>query len=179
MDLKNFDWKGLINSVAPTLATALGGPLAGVAVSALSQTILGNPDGTEQDIATALAVNKDPDLLLKLKEADQNFAAKMKELNIKEEQLHQADRTDARKREVVIKDRLVPLLALIILVGFFMTVAYVLLGYVDLKGEQAILVGTLVGYVSAKAEQVVAYYFGSSAGSDKKTAILGEAMKGK
>jgi|GEM_PF-4281121 len=34
---------------------------------------------------------------------------------------------------------------------------------------------TLIGYVSAKAEQVVSYYFGSSAGSSRKDALLAQA----
>ena len=29
----DFDWKSVVGTVAPTIATALGGPLAGVAVS--------------------------------------------------------------------------------------------------------------------------------------------------
>ncbi len=38
------------------------------------------------------------------------------------------------------------------------------------------LAGALVGYVSAKAEQVIAYYFGSSSGSEQKTEIMGKAF---
>ncbi len=166
-----FDWKNLVSTGAPMAATALGGPFAGLAVRELSQAVLGHPDGAEDDLAGVLATGN-PDALLKLKEAEHNFKARMKELGIQEEQLHAADRADARAREIAVKDRLVPVLALIILVGFFMTVAYVLSGYVDLKGEQAVLIGTLVGYVSAKAEQVVAYYFGSSKGSSDKNKMF-------
>jgi len=171
-----FDWKNLVSSVAPMVATAFGGPFAGLAVRELSQSILGRPDGSESDIAEVLATGN-PEALLKLKEAEQNFKARMKELDIKEEQLHAADRADARAREIAIKDRLVPVLAMIILLGFFATVAYVLSGQVDLSGETAVLIGTLVGYVSAKAEQVVGYYFGSSSGSKEKTKIIGSMTK--
>ena len=171
-----FNWKNLVSNVAPMVATAFGGPFAGLAVRELSQAILGRPDGSESDIAEVLATGN-PEALLKLKEAEQSFKARMKELDIKEEQLHAADRADARAREIAVKDRLVPVLALIILVGFFVTVAYVLSGQVDLGGEQAVLIGTLVGYVSAKAEQVVAYYFGSSSGSKEKTRIIGSMTK--
>ena len=36
----------LLGSVAPSIATALGGPLAGMATKALSQALLGNEDGS-------------------------------------------------------------------------------------------------------------------------------------
>ena len=42
----------------------------------------------------------------------------------------------------------------------------------NLSGEAGAVIGTLIGYVSAKAEQVIAYYFGSSAGSKAKTDIM-------
>jgi hypothetical protein len=39
------------------------------------------------------------------------------------------------------------------------------------------MVGTLIGYASAKADQVVSYYFGSSAGSDRKNVLIDRMMK--
>lgn len=35
----SFDWKQLVGSVAPTIATALGGPLAGMATKAIASAI--------------------------------------------------------------------------------------------------------------------------------------------
>ena len=73
------DWKKVVGAVAPGLATALGGPLAGVAVSALSEQLLGRPDGSEAEVATALRVGGS-DALLKLKDAEQAFQTRMREL---------------------------------------------------------------------------------------------------
>jgi len=39
----------LLGSIAPSIATALGGPLAGLATKALSQALLGTEDSTEAD----------------------------------------------------------------------------------------------------------------------------------
>lgn len=50
----NIDWKEIVRAVAPTLATALGGPLAGVATSEISNAILGKSDGTEAELGDAL-----------------------------------------------------------------------------------------------------------------------------
>ena len=45
----------LLRQVAPTIATALGGPVAGMAVRALSVGLLGREDGTANDLAAVLA----------------------------------------------------------------------------------------------------------------------------
>ena len=169
-----FDWKAVVASVAPTIATALGGPLAGVAVSALSKNLLGKDNASEAEIA-AVIQNGGPEVLVKLRELDQHFAVKMKELDIDLEKLHQLDRASARDREVKTGDRWTPrVLAGVIVFGFLMTVYMVLSGYVEgLKDPVAAgLIGTLIGYVSAKADQVVSYYFGSSAGSKEKNEML-------
>ena len=42
-------------------------------------------------------------------------------------------------------------------------------------GVRIVLAGTLVGHLSAKCEQVLAYYFGSSRSSDRKTELLAQA----
>lgn len=168
------DWKKIVAAVAPTLGTALGGPLAGMAVSAISDALLGRPDGSEGEIVTALKAGG-PEALLKLKQADQAFAVRMRELDIDVEKIHQTDRASARDREVRSGDRATPrILASVIVGGFLATVWYVLSGQVEgLKDPVAAgLIGTLIGYVSAKADQVVSYYFGSSASSAQKNDLL-------
>jgi hypothetical protein len=170
------DWKKIVGAVAPTLATALGGPLAGMAAAAVSDALLGKPNGSEAEIATALQAGG-PDALLRLKQADQAFAVRMQELGIDLERVHANDRADARGREVKTGDKATPrVLAGLIVGGFLLMVWFVLAGHVGgLKDPVAAgLIGTLIGYVSAKADQVVSYYFGSSAGSAEKTALLGK-----
>lgn len=168
------DWKNLVRTVAPGLATALGGPLAGAAVQTISNAVLGKPDGTEEEVAVAVA-SGGADALLKLKEAENTFAVKMKELGVDLEKVHAGDRNSAREREVKTGDVWTPrLLAATIIGGFLAMVASVLLGKVSgiTDPVAAGMIGTLIGYVSAKADQVVSYYFGSSAGSAAKTDLL-------
>lgn len=171
-----FDWKNVLKVAAPTIATALGGPLAGVAVNALSQAILGKPDGTADEVAAVVA-SGDPNVLLKLKEADQTFAAKMKELDIEVEKINAGDRDSARKREVAKGGWANPVLAAVIVAGFMSMVMYILVAGLKIQPEHAALIGTLIGYVSAKADQVVSYYFGSSAGSASKNAMFDKMIK--
>ena len=63
------DWGGVLGAIAPTIATALGGPLAGAAVGILSKALLGRDDGTEEELAPLVA-SASPDILLKIKEAE-------------------------------------------------------------------------------------------------------------
>jgi hypothetical protein len=167
------DWKSLLGSVAPTLATALGGPVAGLATKALVG-VLGLGEGAgEKEISKAIA-GASPETLLALKKADQDFAVQMKTLDIDLERIAAGDRDSARKRESAVNDWTPKILAGVIVGGFLGTVYLVLAGYVEgLKDPMtATLTGTLIGYVSAKADQVVAYYFGSSASSRSKDATI-------
>ena len=166
----SFDWKKVVGAVAPTIATALGGPLAGLAVRAVGEAVLGDGAASEDDVARALA-SASPEDMLKLKAAEQAFAVKMRELDVDLAKMGADDRDSARKREMTVGGMANPMLATLIIGGFLTMTAYLLRfglpGTVD-----AALAGTLVGYVSAKAEQVVAYYFGSSMGSAEKTRHL-------
>lgn len=171
-------WKGVtgvIGTVAPTIATALGGPLAGTAVNAIT-TALGLDSNTPVKDVAAAVQTADPEVLLKLKQAEQEFQATLAKLEVDLEKIAADDRASARDREKAVGSMAVNLLAGIVIVGFFATVGYVLSGRVGLTGEQGVLVGTVVGYVSAKADQVVSYFFGSSHGSAQKTTAMSAAM---
>jgi len=165
-----FDWRALVGAVAPTLATALGGPLAGAAVGAISQQLLGRPDAPQADVVQALQAGG-PDTLLQLKEADHDFAQNMRELDIDVAKLHQADRASARDREVKTGDTLTPrLLALLVTAGFFGVLAWLLAHGKPLDGGDALLV--MLGALGGAWGSVVAYYFGSSSSSAQKTEML-------
>jgi len=166
------DWKGIVGTVAPTLAAALGGPLAGAATKAISQAVLGKDDGGKPDIVAALATG-DTSVLVKLKEAENAFAMKMEELGIDLEKIAAADRDSARKREATVGDNMPRILAVMIITAFISMIFAVLLGLSHVEGA---LAGTLIGYLSAKAEQVVTYYFGSSAGSSKKNDMMQDLL---
>ena len=173
------DWKDLIAAVAPTIATALGGPMAGFAVRTLSNTLLGHENGSEADIVQAINVSG-PDALLKIKEADNAFAIRLKELDIDIEKIGVEDRASAREREVKTGDsKTLRVLAAMVMGGFLVSVWFVLTGQAKGLSDPSIAatIGTLIGYLSAKADQVVSYYFGSSHGSQLKTDAMNEAFK--
>jgi hypothetical protein len=164
-----FDWKAAVSTVAPTLGTMLGGPLAGTAISAILAVFGLDGGSSEAQIAKAVQ-NATPEQLLALKAEDNRHAEAMEKLGLDREAVAAGDRDSARKREEKVKDWTPRVLAAVVVGGFLGTVYMVLAGYVDgLKDPMtATLTGTLIGYVSAKADQVISYYFGSSASSKAK-----------
>ena len=164
------DWKRLVRGVAPGLATALGGPLWGAAVQSISQATLGRPDASEEEVAAAVATGG-AEALAKLKEAEQTFLLRMKELDIDVEKVHQSDCADARGMAAKTGDVWTPrLLAIGITAGFFGVLSWLLVEGKPEAGGDALLV--MLGALGGAWASVVAYYFGSSAGSAAKTELM-------
>jgi hypothetical protein len=177
--MAKIDWKKIVGAVAPTLATALGGPLAGIAVKTIATQVLGKSDASEDEVEAAI-LGADPQTLIRLKEVELEFKATMVNAGIKLEEIASSDRASARDREVKAQDSWTPrVLATVIVGGFLWCVYAVLSGYIsDLKDPMiATLVGTMIGYTSAKADQIVSYYFGSSASSKAKDETISTIAK--
>lgn len=162
-----------LEKIAPTIATALLGPLGGVAVSALGN-LFGVSEPTQQKIADAIQSGQiTPDQLSKLKELELQYQNEEKERGFKYAELAVKDVDSARNREIQTKDNTNKILAFTIVGAFIAMVGATLLGYAKVE---SVLAGTLVGYLSAKAEQVLAYYFGSNRDSHRKTELLAQSQ---
>jgi hypothetical protein len=165
----NFDWKTALSAIAPTIATALGGPFAGLAVEALGAA-LGMNGASEKDVQSMLEKGRlTGDQIVQLRNAEDSLKLRMRELDIQEDQLYASDRDSARNREAVVQDGTNRTLAYVVVGAFIAMVAATLLGYAQID---SVLAGTLVGYLSAKCEQVLAYYFGSTKSGERKTELL-------
>ena len=156
----------LLKGIAPTLATAVAGPLGGAAVSAIASR-LGVGDSVE---AVAKAIAGDPEAAQKLAEMELEYA-----------KLDAADRDSARKAYAAVatsenatklEKLVVPILALGV-VGLAFCLIGVLM-FVDTPNDQQQLVIFALGFITSAAGQVLSFYFGSSQGSKDKT----EEMKG-
>jgi hypothetical protein len=171
------DWKEIVGAVAPGLATVLGGPVAGLAVSALSRQLLGRGDGTEAEVAAAVA-SGGGEVLQRIKQAELDFQVRLRELDIDVDKIHQADRASARDREARTGDVVTPrALAFLVTAGFFAVLGWLLIEGKPTTGGDALLV--MLGALGGAWGSVIAYYFGSSAGSRDKTALLGGAVAGR
>jgi energy-converting hydrogenase Eha subunit A len=157
------DW---LKTVAPTIATCLGGPLGGLAYEAISKVMGISQDDAQKMMSDGKLTS---DQIASLQQAEIALKAQALALNLDFEQLAVQDRASARSMQMNTHSFLVPTLALVIVASFIATIFGTLMGYSHIESAMA---GTLVGYLSAKAEQVVAFYFGSSAGSQAKDVML-------
>jgi hypothetical protein len=159
----------LLGQIAPTIATALGGPLAGVAVKTLSNVLLGHENGSEDDVKAAMATAS-PEQLVALKKIDADFKVQMKELDIDLERIAAGDRDSARKMQTETKDWTPKALAFFITFGFFGALIWIMVFGIPQTGTEVLLM--MLGSLSTSWTGVVQFYYGSSAGSKAKNDLL-------
>lgn len=159
-------WLDTLKSVLPGVATAVSGPLGGIAVKVIADK-LGVDDSVE---AVAKHLTENP--------AD---IEKVRGLEIEFTKLAVQDREDARKREAAIaalgglSKAATPLLAFMT-VGAAFAFCYALI-FFNLPQQQEQIIIFVLGFVTASATQVLSYYFGSSVGSKEKTDELRRLTK--
>ena len=172
------DWKKTLATVAPTIATALGGPLAGAAVATVAQALgLEAPD--EEKIAEIVS-KADPQILLKLKEAENKFKLELKKLEIDLEKIAAEDRASARKRQVELHDKTPTVLAYIYTFMFFFVLLFqAVAAFYNLNIPSSVqrTFDTTLGALFAMLFASKDYFFGSSVGSRFKDRILGGKEK--
>ena len=164
----------LLGQLAPSIATALGGPLAGVAVKTLSSALFVHEDGTEAQISEAMAVAT-PDQLAAIKKIDADFKVQMKSLDIDLERISAGDRDSARQMQRETKDWVPKVLAIVITLGFFGILIWMLLNGMPQTGTEALLM--MLGALGTAWTGVVNFYYGSSAGSKAKNDLLASKDK--
>lgn len=170
-------WDGVadtIGVVAPTLGAALGGPLGGMAGAMIAKALGVDPANPEQ--AANILKTASAEQLLVLKKAENDFTIALRELDIKAADISGRDRDSARQREIALKDRVPGLLALLLTVGFFGLLGW-LVGHEPPSGSRDIL-NIMLGSLGTGWATMLAYYFGSSQGSDAKTGIIRKLAEG-
>ena len=166
------DWKDTLSKIAPTAATLLGGPFAGLAVQLVGQA-LGTPDATVKTIQQTLTTGQlSGDQIIALKKAELDMQARLEDNGITLEQIAAADRDSARKREETVKDYTPAILAFVVTLGFFGLLMFMVLHGVQ-DGSREII-NVMVGSLSTAWIGIISYYFGSSRGSDRKTEIMAQ-----
>ena len=157
------DW---LKQIAPTIATAMGGPLAGMAVSAISKAIGVDPD----KVGDLISSNKlTADQIAQVKIAEIELQKQAQELGLNFEKLEVEDRKSARDMQSKTRSLMPPILAGTVTIGFFGIMVMMFIGKVD-SANPAILM--MLGSLGTAWTGIIAYYFGSSAGSQAKTDLL-------
>ena len=104
-----------LESIAPTIATAMGGPLAGMAVEAISKAIGVDPSEVQNTINSGKMT---ADQIASLQTAEIALKARAQEMGLDFEKLAVADRASARQMQISTNSFVPPALSIMIVVAW-------------------------------------------------------------
>ena len=156
------DW---LAKLVPTIATCLGGPLAGLAVTAVSKA-LGIDEDKVQDIIDSGKLSADQ--IASLKQAEIELQRQAQELGLNFEQLAVQDRASARDLQKETKSIIPPLLSILVTLGFFGILGGLMSGKIMTSDALMLMLGSL----GTAWTGIIAFYFGSSASSQAKDSMI-------
>jgi len=156
------DW---LKTIAPTIATAIGGPLGGLAYEAISKVL-----GISQDDAKKMLDDGKltADQIASVQQAEIALKAKAQELGLDFEQLAVQDRKSARDMQTNTHSFIPPALAIMVTLGFFGILVGLMME--TFKTSDALLL--MLGSLGTAWTAIMSFYFGSSASSQAKDAML-------
>ena len=154
-----------LSQIAPTIATAIGGPLGGLAYETISKVMgIGQDDAKKMLDEGKLS----GDQIASLQQAEIALKAKAQELGLDFEKLAVEDRKSARDMQIATKSWVPPVLAVAVTIGFFSILTGLMLGGVAHGTEIDIMLGSL----GTAWTGIIAFYFGSSASSQSKDSMI-------
>jgi len=156
------DW---LMKLVPTIATCLGGPLAGLAVTAVSKA-LGIDENKVQDVIDSGKLNADQ--IASLKQAEIELQRQAQELGLNFEQLAVQDRASARDLQKETKSFIPPVLSILVTLGFFGILGGLMSGKIMTSDALMLMLGSL----GTAWTGIIAFYFGSSASSQAKDNMI-------
>ena len=159
----------LLASLAPTLASAILGPLGGVAVAALGK-VFGIDGATTEQVSKVFQDGRmTPEQLSAIKALELKYQAEEKERGFRYAELTFKDSADARAMQVATRSNVPAALAALVTTGFFGILIFMIVKS-DYKPTEPLLV--LLGALSTSWTMIVGFYFGSSHGSQAKSELL-------
>jgi hypothetical protein len=179
------DALSVVEKLAPTIATVLGGPLAGGGVAAL-ESVFGltpKPDASTDDRQNAIAAaisGATPEQLAAMRAKDQDYALAMAQAGFKDTEtlasLAVQDRSSARSMQVSTRSLMPPIFGMAIILGSLGAAAAILAGKVEYANTtEATMVGTVIGYLFSEAKAVLAFYFGSTRDTEQTNELLAKS----
>jgi len=152
--------KNIIGAVAPTLGSALAGPMGNMAGDVVAKVL--GCDNSPKAIEKAVQ-NATPEQMLELKKAEKEFEVQMAELEVDIFELETKDIQDARSK--FSKDWTSRIMGLTV-VGGFMGYIFLITVQPPEQNSEA-LINLVLGYLGGLASAVISFYFGASNTKDK------------
>ncbi len=162
----------ILASLAPTIASAVLGPLGGVAVAALGK-IFGIEGATTDQISKAFQDGKmTPEQLTMIKQLEMKYQDEERERGFKYADLEFRDRDSARKANVEggVQKPLFWMSILLLFITLGSELIVLFKGYPPEIPE--IVVGRVLGLMDAVAMTVLAYWYGTTNSSQTKNTML-------
>lgn len=169
------DFMQILKTVSPWIATALTGPLGGMAVEAATNA-LGLGEKTTDALKSAIS-GATPEQMLALKQADQAFSLQMQTLGFKQisdmEAIAAGDRDSARQMQIAVRSWVPAALSVLITIGFLGLLTGMMTSYLKAEDNQAMLL--MLGALGVAFGQVINFWLGSTAESGRKTELLAQS----
>jgi hypothetical protein len=179
-----FDLKTALAGIAPTLATMLGGPLAGAAVTAIAGAFGLAPTATKDDITKVLQTGTmTPEIIAAVRVADQRHAEILGQQGIDLAKLNAdtiaaseataaADRDSARKLQISKPSYWPGVLSAVTTGAVLGVIASSVAGY-ELPQDPTTV--QLIGSLTTGWGMCMAYWFGTTRSSSQKNELLAQS----
>ena len=178
--MSSFNWKSALGTIAPMIGAAVtgGSPFGAMAVNLALDALGITPErgDEEQQIAQAMK-NLTPEQVVALRMGEKQWLAKMRELDIREEDLAVSNTKDARlmAREKGMMPQVI--LSAVFLSGYLVILGLIATGHVDVGESMKEVFILLLGLLVREIPTVMQFWFGSSAGSKGKSVDLANMVK--
>ena len=156
------DW---LKMIAPTIATAVGGPFGTMAYGLIAHELGVSP---EEAKTTIEAGKLTADQIASVQLAEVQIKAKAQELNLDFAKLGNEDRKSAREMQAETRSYIPAVLAIAVTLGFF----GILIGMMTETFKTSDALMLMLGSLGTAWTGIIAFYFGSSAGSQAKDDLL-------
>ena len=165
----------LLKSLAPLLGTAIAGPFGGVAATFIAGK-LGLAESTVKSVSDALQSGAmTPEQISNIRLAEIEFKKWMDDNQLKREQLVFDDRKSAREMQTATRSVTPSVLTWIVVVLCLSFEGLMLFGQMP-KPASEIVLGRVLGTLDGALMMVLAFWFGSSNGSQNKDALLANSV---
>ena len=160
-----------LKTIAPTIATALLGPLGGVAVAAIGK-IIGVDNASVAQVTKAFEDGKiTPDHLAEIKKLELQYQNNEKERDFKYVDLVFQDTKSAREMQISTHSSTPTVLTYMITVGFFGILGWMLADETVINSPPLLI---MLGSLGTAWTGCCAFWFGTTQGSQNKDKLLAQ-----
>ena len=162
-------WIDTIKTIAPTVAAALGGPLAGVAVTAIGE-LFGMSEPTQDKIKAAIENGQlTGQQVAELRQLELRLKSEEQERGFRYVELEYKNTADARAMKVATNSKFPELLSALITFGFFGILAWMMYSPAAIDSQPLLI---MLGSLGAAFGAVINFWLGSNKGSDRTKELL-------